>query len=1308
MRPIRLYIQVLPWQKSSLPHGYQQNTRPEVILPWIEPCTEDISLQELSERIVSRFASIHRGKGCVFWIHCSRIPSIPLTNSLTPSISALNIECLQNYWGYVLDMPLTVGEVFDDLPGNTDISRSVVKVVRSPPTPGELENPLRSVSLVPESSARPQKRRLTQLAAASWDNQHRGENAQCWVSDGRINDDGRASKRRKIQNLIPHTSLGSDRPTFPSEGLQDGVYNSSQDSVGRLSPNRQIVDSPRPSSRKRMYAISGRLYRADGTAEDNSYGTPTSLSINSPPRIESSKLYSPIAIPDSPTHRETSPIYGNIMHSTDFELHAPRPESPELGSTNSRGSLAGSGTQSAAWVQPKVQALQGPVASPLPTPGPLTNGSDRLDDQSTVSGMQDAREDKGAQSKPSSSSSAERSLLPNHSFAPTPREPNGTNLGLRDIIEPIDRDRDSEKSNELPKLPSNKQANSESLAPKIHNLDGHEHGERNEKAMANTMKTTLTVAETGGERNLTPNTQNTKPATRISRSDSGAAAESPKRTGDEVSIKEKAEEMHPPEGGAQELQAEHQDSKNMRLAEEAERVRLAEEKGARDIEPIEVATIVKRPDGIAKKTDLCDKGAKKAKLVEEASIVRPTRRKLTKAILAEGEAAEAASMETNAGSGMVETPIEAAKQVEGNAQESPVVMRKTKLAMLAEEKKPVKIAKQSQVRDRLRKTNVKRREESEEKTLKESKESAPLRQKEKLQNENPPAASGSVSIFDSEEGSEHITESKNLENARVPLETINPRTNSFETQKAPKTRNSSDAQSQNYIKPLSTRIEPDRMRESMTPPYPSSLVRKPWLRSSVPSHGTPLPKPLDSDRLPKSAIKQTSSSCRHSVSFAEDSTAISDSQRRIAPSDSKNSKRGTNYAIKAVKIENTNETLAESQAPKDILEVSQAPTTKDAKKEKTQSKLKIQRDVKLKGRVIDPPVPPRAATPEAIVVSSDSEYSVSSFYSEDDLETRNAKPDPSKSRQLTARVKSSKEVTRLKVEPNSVPATKLTKVEVMQPSTRSPKIDPPEEKPPVTSAVVSTVENNTAGARVHKPNMEYSSTPVQNIDPKILSFVSSSERSSPRAPAQYMSRDCSISSNSTSNVSGSDSDENNRSPSVETKRQPAREETRPDRIVRDTIADVEMLHAKSISSNGSQSSSRSSKAQSVSSRSSGSKSGSNSKRVEHAAEEQLQRESLQSMEPSQALRPAPLISRSIANKKHARPTLFGLPPTNSDFPRMTDLMKKQSAVATSGSGNRRSSSLLPSKTDPTKRATLSPFRVSDSSSSGSLSDDEGT
>ena len=485
------------------------------------------------------------------------------------------------------------------------------------------------------------------------------------------------------------------------------------------------------------------------------------------------------------------------------------------------------------------------------------------------------------------------------------------------------------------------------------------------------------------------------------------------------------------------------------------------------------------------------------------------------------------------------------------------------------------------------------------------------------------------------------------------------------------------------------------MRKSMTPPYPSSLISKSRPKSSASSHGTPLRKTLNSDTLPRSAVKQTSSIGRRSVSFAEDSTVVSGAQYGIALSDSKNSNRGINPVTKIMKIENATEAPAEFQAPKRKPEESKAPTTKDAKKEKTQPKLKTQKVVKLKGRAIDPPIPPKTATQDEIIISSASDSSVSSFYSEDDLEARNAKPGPSKRRPLIARVAPSKET-----------AQKLTRIEDAKPSTGAPKTDRPKESSPSTSVVISTKETSNPRAKVQKPNKDNSSTPVQIIDPQILSFASSSERSSPRAPAQYMSKAESISSGTTVNASGSESDDNN-SPPVETKRQLVEEDTRAGRIAPDISADVKMLHANPISLNGSQSSTRSSQAPSVGSRSSESTRSSRSKHMERAAEQQLQRESRESMGPSKPVRPASRNSKTVANKNAAKSPVHGITPSNSDFPRMTDLMKKRSAFDTSGSGNQRSSYPIPSRPDASKKATLSPFSVSDSSSSSS-DDDEDT
>lgn len=1190
------------------------------------------------------------------------------------SISVLKIECLQNYWGYILDMPLTVGEVFDDISGNTDISRSIVRVVRSPPTPDELENPLRSISLAPESSARPQKRSLTRLPGVFLDDQHRGENAQRWGSDSLIDDDVRASKRRKLQNLISHTVLGSDRPIFSSESLQERVYTSSRTSARRLSPNRQIIDSPRSSLRKRMYVASGRLYKADDKAEDNSYGTPMSLSLNSPSRADSSKSYDLVAIPDSPLRRDASPANRNILRATNFEPHAPRSESPELGSTNNRGVLHGSGVTSTQEARLGTRVLQGHVESPLVTPEPVKNESDRLGDQ------------------------------------PTLREPSYTISRLRDIVDPVNRE--GEKSHELPNQSHKNYAESGIIATTMDNLEDRDRGKGDEIAIANMTKNRAMVQDNGVKQYRASVDQNKKAALqRTSRSDSKAADGTPKGTSDEIMVEAKSKGAHSAEGGARQSQVEDEKFNEMRPVVEADKVGLVEEKLARNIAPTERAMIPKRADEISEKKKLPDKGAGNAKLVEEGGTVRPTEGRATRAALAKGKAAEAASVDTNADTKMAEDRGEATENLNADPQAGSLSMHKTRLANLAKGKKAVKAAKKRRVQDRSDKKDAERREECEEKPLRESEESVSISQMKSPKDENPTAASHSVPVHNAEDISEHNAKNKKLENTRMQSDIINESARNSGAQKTPKKMIFSDARRQSSTTPLSTQTEPDRLRKSMTPPYPSSLISKSRPKSSAPSPGTPLRKTLNSDTLPRSAVKQTSSIGRRSVSFAEDSAIVSGAQYGIALSDSKNSNRGINPVRKIIKIENATEALAEFQAPKKKPEESKAPTTKDAKKEKTrpklkiqteknanqkkmQSKLKIQKDVKLEGRAIDPPIPPKTATQEEIIISSASDSSVSSFYSEDDREARNAKPGPSERRRLIARVAPSKET-----------AQKLTRIEDAKPSTGAPKTDRPKESSPSTSVVISTKETSNPRTKVQKPNKESSSTPVQIIDPQILSFASS-ERSSPRAPAQYMSKADSISSRTTSNASGSESDENN-SPPVETKRQPVEEDTRPGRITPDISADVKMLHANPISLNGSQSSSRSSQAPSVGSRSSGSTRSSRSKHIERAAEQQLQRESRESMGPSKPVRPASRNSKSAANKNAATSPVPGLTPSNSDFPRMTDLMKKRSAFDTSGSGNQRSSYPLPSRPDASKKATLSPFSVSDSSSSSS-DDDEDT
>lgn len=63
MKRIRLQIHILPWQDAALSSHPATQLRQEKILPWTEPCDESLTIQELSEKIVQRFANIHKGKG---------------------------------------------------------------------------------------------------------------------------------------------------------------------------------------------------------------------------------------------------------------------------------------------------------------------------------------------------------------------------------------------------------------------------------------------------------------------------------------------------------------------------------------------------------------------------------------------------------------------------------------------------------------------------------------------------------------------------------------------------------------------------------------------------------------------------------------------------------------------------------------------------------------------------------------------------------------------------------------------------------------------------------------------------------------------------------------------------------------------------------------------------------------------------------------------------------------------------------------------------------------------------------------------
>ena len=160
----------------------------------------------------------------------------------------LDVKELQDFWGSTLDLTDRVGDIFNDRSSSGDIHTSICKVVRYPPEPAELYNPQRFASLLPESTARPQKRpppppplfRDAQKPLPTIEN--RGlENGELTV--------GHANKRRKTS--------GARTPSHSREMLPPGQMNSRGISIARRSHTQisepQVADSQASSKGRSVF-----------------------------------------------------------------------------------------------------------------------------------------------------------------------------------------------------------------------------------------------------------------------------------------------------------------------------------------------------------------------------------------------------------------------------------------------------------------------------------------------------------------------------------------------------------------------------------------------------------------------------------------------------------------------------------------------------------------------------------------------------------------------------------------------------------------------------------------------------------------------------------------------------------------------------------------------------------------------------------------------------------------------------------------------------------------------------------------------
>lgn len=975
-----------------------------------------------------------------------------------------------------------------------------------------------------------------------------------------------------------------------------------------------------------------------------------------------------MVIPDSPPCRGTSLINTAAFNTSDNGLCTSRSESVELDSIPNEGPVRDYGPASLTQTQVDSQTILAPIVSSSPALKPLGDGSDRLPDEPAGLITHVAPQGQKSSIEPMFTPAAEKSTLPKSSNRPTSLGNDLSQAGLRDMFDPVDTD------NEYSYEPRNiKRLKSSQLA-----LDNYARG-------------------------LPEVVASVRPLDKLQ---SLPRPSSIKYEASAIAV----------ENGLQPVLSGHKEKLNAASI-------------VQDQQPLEIAInqstdnangTLEKPQNQVKnmlnenpgKLQPAGKGAKKTKLVKARERIKNTLTE-SKTIPAGQQVQDVVSGNQTPEITVTKSQIEARKQTEGSKGDSARAKEKGNPAKAAEMKRS---AEERQTHDRIE-TKPKHKDERAEDKLFESKGSTALGEQKSnkdrsdssrgasTRNSKPPVVNGKSRILESVETKSKVVDQNTRNSTDKAI--ANP-------------RQSLEARSQDFKAFSSKRKELNSTTKSMTSAFPRSSMSNSQLANHPSSQGTPLEKPGNSDTQLKSAFRHTPSSLRPRVKFHDDSITVPDLQnpRDGATSNVKHQERDIDPSVNSLADGTAIRTLPAAKPSKNGSKKSKDASTIDNKQEKemVQSKLKIEKN-KMKGRIIDPPVPLKPASQEHIVISSDSVLSVSSYYSDEDPETRNAKAGPSKRRKSTVRVSSANKVTPIKVEPTSQTSNSTSIVnrpDLKRSSGETPeavamRLPAPKSIPiqsdikkssaPVTKSIIKNMPTSSDPI-THSQNKEHSSTSAESIDPRIL--APSSERSSPRAPARYMSRAVSINSSSSSG-SFSESESENYSGSAHTQanKTPVKTETVSKLAVADTDENVEEVQPESISLGGRLSGSQASGPLSDSSQNSEVLKSIESRRAELAAEEQLQREYRQSTQPSRVLSQAP---KSVTSQNAAASTAASSRAASYPWSRMTDLMNRQSDSHVQPFSKRSSYNSSSNRT-VSKGKPLARFSISGSSSSDSSSSD---
>ena len=276
----------------------------------------------------------------------------------------MKIRHLKTAYGDFLDLEgRVVGDFFDDRGTDGNIRNSILEVHRYPPRPDEIEALQRFSSLAPNSSARPQKRRL-ELPSQSYVTQNSQilrraiPSIEEWDAEATV-PYGSASKRQRTHESRPNDAFDAHQGLMRRKD-----HEVSSQTAARQESVRQVVDSQKLPAKKRASTMSGHSILFLTCHEDQTpYGTPTSLPLGSLQESISNNDVNLSAIPDSPLTRQTAVGGETIGRPVQLDRESTKSESPELGASIHDVSSA---DRSGAPGEQPVESPRSPAISAIP------------------------------------------------------------------------------------------------------------------------------------------------------------------------------------------------------------------------------------------------------------------------------------------------------------------------------------------------------------------------------------------------------------------------------------------------------------------------------------------------------------------------------------------------------------------------------------------------------------------------------------------------------------------------------------------------------------------------------------------------------------------------------------------------------------------------------------------------------------------------------------------------------------------------------------------------------------------------------